>query len=178
MNPSTVKHNLRYKEVDSFLQEQEILSKKIIATVRSTSIKDNKQSKHIKNIEQEHTYQELQQEQMELHIQLEQRKRSTSSTSTSPNGSRHSSPMPSGHGSRHSSPMPSRHGSKQSSPLLSPEHQCPFCLKQSAIETIRTWKECGHTKILLDAIPTLVLEPPALPTTVRDKKIELWLSPP
>jgi hypothetical protein len=166
MNPSTVKHNLRYKEVDSFLQEQELLSKKIIATVRSTSMKDNKQSKHIKNIEQEHTYQELQQEQMELHIQLEQRKRSTSSTSTSSNGS------------RQSSPMPSRHGSKQSSPLLSPEHQCPFCLKQSAIETIRTWKECGHTKILLDTIPTLVLEPPALPTTVRDKKIELWLSPP
>lgn len=163
MNPSTIKHNLRYKEVDSFLQEQELLSKKIIATVRSTSTKDNK---HIKNIEQEHTYQELQQEQMELHIQLEQRKRSTSSTSTSPNGS------------RHSSPMPSRHGSRHSSPLLSPEHQCPFCLKQSAIETIRTWKECGHTKILLDTIPTLVLEPSALTTTARDKKIELWLSPP
>lgn len=163
MNPSAIKHNLRYKEVDSFLQEQELLSKKIISTVRSTSMKDNK---HIKNIEQEHTFQELQQEQMELHIQLEQRKRSISSTSTSPNGS------------RHSSPMPSRHGSKQSSPLLSPEHHCPICLKQSSIETIRTWKECGHTKIVLDAIPTLVLEPPALPITVRDKKIELWLSPP
>jgi hypothetical protein len=62
MIPSTIKHNLRYKETDSFLQEQEQLSKKIIATVRSnSSIKDNKQSKQIK---QEHTYKELQQEQM------------------------------------------------------------------------------------------------------------------
>lgn len=139
------RHNLRYedvKEVDLYLQQSYI--DKTISAITKTS-------------EQEYIFEQLQQEQIDLHNQLQQRKRasSASSASTSPNLSRTSSPS--------QTPL-------IGSPILSPS-KCPICNLCTSTETVVTWKECGHSKMIIGGSsvlpgslpPPLSLPPPVPP---------------
>jgi hypothetical protein len=143
------RHNLRYedvKEVDLFLQQSYI--DKTISTITKTS-------------EQEYIFEQLQQEQFDLHTQLQQRKRtaSASSASTSPNLSRTSSPL--------QTPL-------IGSPILSPS-KCPVCNLYTSTETVVTWKECGHSKMIVggsSALPGALPPPLSLPPPVHTSPVQ------
>ena len=131
MDSTKKRHNLRYEDV-----------KEVDLFLQQAYI-DKSISIITKTAEQHHTFEQLQHDQSELHIQLQQRKRASSSTSTSPTISRTSSPL-----------------HMICSPIESPS-LCPICTLCTSTETIVTWKECGHSKIMVPSLSPLLLPQPS-----------------
>jgi hypothetical protein len=147
MESSKKRHNLRYQDV-----------KEVDLFLQQACI-DKTISTITKTAEQQHTFEQLQHDQSELHVQLQQRKRASSSTSSSPIVSRNSSPL-----------------HMICSPIESPS-LCPICTLCTSTETIVTWKECGHSKLMVPSLSPLLLPQPSTLSITQPPPLSLSTTP-